>query len=129
MSDKMPEDATLHSIPIVEERLNVDKLVRSNSFRVSARTHAANVDVDEVLRSVRADVERVPIDRFVDDVPQIEERDGVTVIPVIEEVLVRRLLLREELHVRQVVEERRHTETVTLRYQDPAVERIEDEES
>lgn len=111
-------------LPIVEERLVVGKRERESIVRVSTRTRAEDVEVDETLVSLRADVRRVPVERFVDAVPEIEERDGVTVIPVVEEVLVKRLLLREELHVTQRRDEHRHRETVTLRTQDPVVERI-----
>lgn len=111
-------------LPVVEERLVVDKRVHDSIVRVSTRTRSEDVEVDETLVSLKADVQRVPVERFVDAVPQIEERDGVTVIPVVEEVLVKRLLLREELHVTQRRDERQHRETVTLRTQDPVVERL-----
>ena len=119
--DPRREEAVL---PVVEERLVVGKTARDSIVRVSTRTRSEDVDVDETLVSLKADVKRVSVERFVDEVPAIEERDGVTVIPVVEEVLVKRLLLREELHVTQVREERHHRETVTLRTQDPVVERL-----
>ena len=116
-------------IPVVEERLVVGKRERESIVRVSTRTRSEDVEVDEALVSLKADVKRVPVERFVDTVPEIEERDGVTVIPVVEEVLVKRLLLREELHVTQRREEHRHRETVTLRTQDPVVERLSADDS
>jgi len=55
-------------------------------------------------------VEHVPIGRMVETAPPVREEDGVTVIPVIEEVVVTetRLVLREELHVRRIPGTREH---------------------
>jgi hypothetical protein len=57
-------------------------------------------------------VERVPIDREVSETPSIREEDGVTIVPVVEEILVveRRLRLKEELHIKKV----RRTEDVEV---------------
>lgn len=111
-------------IPIAEERARIetrDRIV--GRVRVRTETREEDVEVSETLRSSRVEVERVPVDRFVDEVPEVREEDGVTIVPVMEEVLVRRLVLREELHVRRVEEEREHRETVTLRTQEPVVDR------
>ena len=113
-------------LPLAEERLKVDKTVTTSTVRVSTRTVSQDVAVDEMLTSVRADVTRVPVDRVIETVPEIEERDGVTIIPVFEEVLVRQLVLKEELHVRMVSEPKPFSETVTLRSQEPVVERLDD---
>ena len=115
------------TLPIAEERLVVDKIVRGATVRVSTRTRAERVEVDEMLTCVKAQVTRVPVGKVVETVPEIEERDGVTVIPVFEEVLVRQLVLKEELHVRTVSEPKAVRETVTLRSQEPVIERLEDD--
>jgi stress response protein YsnF len=49
------------------------------------------------------------------------------VIPVVEEILVveRRLVLKEEIHVRRVRTTTRHRETVTLREEEIVIERAE----
>ena len=115
-------------LPIAEERARIetrDRIV--GRVRVRTETREQDVEVAETLRSSHVEVERVPVDRFVDEVPEVREQDGVTIVPVMEEVLVRRLVLREELHVRRVEEEREHRETVTLRTQEPVVEREPEE--
>ena len=114
-------------IPLAEERASIavrDRVV--GRVRVSTRTREEDVELAETLRSSRVEVERVPVDAFVDEVPEVREEGNVTIVPVMEEVLVRRLLLREELHIRRIEEEREVRETVTLRTQDPVVERDPD---
>ena len=115
------------ALPLAEERLVVDKTSHDRRVRVSTRTVEQEVAVDEMLTSVQAEVTRVPVDRMIETVPEIEERDGVTVIPVFEEVLVRQLILKEELHVRTVTESKPFKETVTLRSQEPVVERFDED--
>lgn len=120
-ADEQKEEVVL---PLAEERVHVETRERVvGRVRVRTETRAEDVDVATTLRSSRVEVERVPVDRFVEEAPAVREEAGVTIIPVMEEVLVRRLLLREELHVRRVEEEREVHETVTLRSQEPVVER------
>ena len=115
-----------HVIPIVEERVRVARrTVETGRVRVTVRTRHAQVEVDEPLLERRAHVERVAVDRFVDEVPAVRTRGGVTIVPVVEEVLVKRLVLREELHISAVGQERRHRETVDLRVQEPTIERLD----
>jgi hypothetical protein len=111
-------------IPIVEERARIDTRDRIvGRVRVRTETRSENVELLDTLRSSRVEVERVPVDAFVDEPPEVREEGGVTIIPVLEEVLVRRLVLREEIHVRRIDEEREVRETVALRTQEPVIER------
>lgn len=112
-------------LTLANEELVVETVDHRSTVRVSTRTVREDVAVEENLRSVQADIQRVPIGRYIDTVPAVEQRDGVTIIPVVEEVLVKRLLLREEIHVRQVEEDRVHRETVELRRQEPVAERLD----
>ena len=52
------------------------------------------------------EVTRVPIDKVVETAPEIRTDGDVTIVPVLEEVLVveKRLVLKEELHIRRRVE-------------------------
>ena len=121
-TERLEEGETV--IPVVQERADIavrDRVV--GRVRVRTVTREEDVEVAETLRSSLIEVERVPRDVYVDEVPGPREEDGVTIIPVIEEVLVRRLILREEVHLRRVEEEREVRETVRLRTQDPVIER------
>lgn len=114
-------------LPLAEERLTVKTVERvTGRVRVGTRTRTEAVEIDEPLASAEAEFRRVPVDRVVVQVPEIREEDGVTIIPVVEEVLVRQLVLREEIHVRCVERERRLEGTVELRVQEPFVERDPD---
>lgn len=117
-------DREEHVLPVTEERLRVETRDRVvGRVKVRTETRSEDVEVAETLRASRVEVERVPVDRIVDEAPEVREEGGVTIIPVMEEVLVRRLIVREELHIRHVEEAQEVRETVTLRTQEPIVER------
>ncbi len=124
MSDDFREELVL---PLAEEVLRVGtRVVETGRVRVSLRTDTVEELVRETLRGRRAEVERVPIGRQVDEAPAVREENGVTVIPVVEEVLVveKRLVLREELHLRFVDEEHVAEQRVERRVQHAIVERV-----
>ena len=124
MDDDRHETAEEVVIPIAQERARIetrDRLV--GRVRVRTETREEDVELTETLRASRIEIDRVPVDKFVDEAPEIREEGDVTIVPVMEEVLVRRLLVREELHIRRITEEREVRETVTLRTQEPVVER------
>ena len=120
-----PTSTPHKNVELAEEHLVVDKVDHTSTIRVSTRTVEHDVEVDEMLRSVLAEVERIPIGRYIDSIPEIEERDGLMVVPIVEEVLVKRLVLKAELHVKMVAKTTPHRETVTLRTQTPTVERLD----
>ncbi|MGH8169250.1 MAG: DUF2382 domain-containing protein, partial [Steroidobacteraceae bacterium] len=81
--------------------------------------------VTDSLTSEHVQVERVPVEREVEAVPPIRQEGDTTIIPVVDEVLVieRRLVLREELHVRKERRVEKVEEPVTLRTMHAVVER------
>ena len=114
-------------IPLAEEELRVDeRTVTTGMVRVRTVVDVETELARATLDGEAVEVTRVPVDRMVDQPPAIRTDDGVTIIPIVEEVLVveKRLVLKEELHVRK----RKTTETVEipveLRKQRAVVERI-----
>ena len=114
-------------IPIAEEVARVEKR-EAVTGRVRVRTH-----VDVVHEPVRASLEqetvevtRVPIDREITQAPEVRTENGVTIVPVVEEVLVveKRLVLKEELHIRRHVRTEDVEVPVELRKERVEVERI-----
>ncbi len=72
-------------------------------MRVHVVTDEEATPANVTLRSERVEVERVPLGRVVESAPPVREENGVTIIPVMEEVVVTetRLVLKEELHIRR----------------------------
>jgi stress response protein YsnF len=113
-------------IPLVEETATVGK-----REGVTGRVRVQTV-TDTIEELARADVQRatveatrVTIDRMVETAPEIRTEGDVTIVPVVEEVLVveKRLVLKEELHIRRRVETETVEVPVSLRKQRAVVER------
>lgn len=114
-------------IPLVEEEVHLDKR-QVTTGRVQIRTL-----VDAVQETVRAsvaeetvEVTRVPVGREIDQAPEVRTEDGVTIMPVLEEVLVvgKRLVLKEELHIRRTTRSEDVDIPIELRRQRVEVERL-----
>lgn len=113
-------------LELAEERLIVAKEeVETGLYRVALNTESREEAVRTTLRDTRVEIRRVPIDRFVDEAPPTREEDGVTIIPVLEEVVVTRLRLVEEVRIRRVESAREHVETVNLRRENVVIEKAE----
>lgn len=111
------------SIPVVEEVASLSKrTVVTGTTTVDKHVQVHEQVISDTLRREGASVERVakgtPVDQ--DHPPQTRIEDGVTIIPVFEEVLVveKRLVLKEELHIRPFVEDVPFQQTVSLRRED-----------
>ena len=112
---------------LAEERLEVAKrVVETGRVRVRRTTAEKVQKVSVPLSSDTYEVTRVPIGKEVKTTPAVRETKTEIIIPVVEEVLVveRRLVLREELHIRKVRSVERHSEEFTLRVQEATVERV-----
>ncbi|MCP1538241.1 YsnF/AvaK domain-containing protein [Methylorubrum extorquens] len=118
------------TIPVIEETARIDKrVVEKGRVRVQTRTETTDDVLRETLRSDVVGVTRIPIDRVIAEgevAPTIRTENGVTIIPVLEEVLVveKRLILKEEVHIRQTSSGEAVEVPVTLRRQHAVVERV-----
>lgn len=117
-------------ISLAKESARIDKrVVETGRVRVRTRTETIEQVLRETLRSDAVGVTRLPVDRVVvegDPVPTVRTEDGVTIIPVLEEILVveKRLVLKEELHLRQTSTVEDVEVPVTLHKQHAVVERV-----
>ena len=116
-------------LPLIEETARIDKrAVETGRVRVSTRTETIEQVLRESLRSDQVEVTRVSLNRTLAEgeaLPQVRTENGVTIIPVLEEILVveKRLVLKEEVHVRQTTSGEDVEVPVRLRRQHAEVER------
>lgn len=121
---KSPERVT---VPLVAERARIGvREVPTGGVRVTRRPRRETVVVDEPLRRDEVVVERVRVNRFVDETPEPRWEGETFVVPVVEEVAVvtRRLRLVEEVRLRRRSVEQRRPQEVTLRREEAVVERV-----
>ena len=114
-------------IRLAAETLNVGKrVVETGRVRVR-RTTTERLEKIKVPLSVETvEIRRVPIGKPIKRKPRVRETANEIIIPVVEEVLVvaRRLVLKEELHIRKVRSTENHVEQVRLRQQNVTVDRV-----
>ncbi len=118
-------------IPIVEEKAHLEKReVTTGKVRVHTRVDVVQETVRASLEEEIVEVTRVPINREIDHAPEVRTENGVTIIPVVEEVLVveKRLVLKEELHIRRNVRTEDVEIPVELRKQRAEVEHTRPDE-
>ena len=118
------------TIPVVEETARIEKqAVETGRVRVRTETEVLDQVLRESLRSDTVGVTRVTINRTLAEgeaAPVARDEDGVTIIPVLEEILVveKRLVLREEVHIRRTSADENVEVPVTLRRQRAVAERV-----
>jgi uncharacterized protein (TIGR02271 family) len=114
-------------IRLAAETLSVGKrVVETGRVRVRRTTTERTQKINIPLTSENFEIRRVPIGKEIKKAPRVRETADEIIIPVVEEVVVfeRRLVLREELHVRKVRSVDKHVEEVTLRVQEATVDRV-----
>src|SRR4051812_16898692 len=127
MPEEVPPGETV--IPLAEERVTVAKReVETGRVQVALTTETETVIARETLRGRRIEVERVPVGRTLPEgepPPESREEGDTLVIPVVEEVavVVKRLVLREEVRLRFVTTETPFEEAVSVRRQKATVDR------
>ena len=112
---------------LLVEELSVGKQVlETGRLRVRRVTRERTEDVEVDEEHVEVEFERVPVGQVVEERPAMRETEDTIIIPVVEEIVVieRRLLLKEEIHVRKTRRVERRSEQVTLRSQDAEVLRL-----
>lgn len=122
--NQMGEDEVV--IPVIEETAEVSrKRLEKGRVKVTKEIHEREELVDEPTLSEEVEIERVPVNRSVDQAPEVRYEGDTVIIPVLEEVLVveKRLVLKEEVRVTRRRKSNRNPQRVKLRLEEVKVER------
>jgi uncharacterized protein (TIGR02271 family) len=118
-------EATQDALSIVEEELRVEKRqVATGRVTVRTTTEISEEVARATLEGETVEVTRVPVNREIAVAPSIRTEGDMTIIPVVEEVVVieKRLVLKEEIHLRRTVTREDVAVPVKLRKQRARVE-------
>ena len=122
----MAEPEEVAAIPLVEERLSVTKReVESGRLRVRISVDEREELVPVELAHDEIEIERIPKNVPLSELPGVRLEGNSTIIPVVEEVVVveKRLVLVEEIHVRRKTGRVTEEIPVTLRSEQASIER------
>jgi uncharacterized protein (TIGR02271 family) len=112
---------------LLEEDLSVGReRVETGRVRVRVVTHEHEEMVDVPLTREHVEVERIAIGREIESIPPRRQEGDTLIVPVVEEEVVvrRKLVLKEELHIKLVRSTEQHRESVTLRRQEAVIDRL-----
>jgi uncharacterized protein (TIGR02271 family) len=114
-------------VPVVAEELVVDRrAVETGRVRVTKTVHEQSEEVETLLERDEVEMERIPVNEFVDATVPIEYEGDRVIIPIYEEVAVveKRLLLKEKLVLTRRQVQERQVQPVTRRMEEAVVERL-----
>jgi uncharacterized protein (TIGR02271 family) len=114
-------------IPIVEERAAILKRkTLTEGVRVRTIVREEEATVEEPVATEAVEVERVPLDLWVEAPVPVRQEGETTIVTLIEEVVVveKRLRAIEEVRVTKRQDIEPSVQTVTLRREEAVVERL-----
>lgn len=123
--------ASEETLPLFAEEISVGvHKVATGRTRVRVTPTTTRETIPVSLTETAVQVERVPVGRYVDAMPPARTEGDTTILPVVEEqaVVTTRLFLREEVRIRVVRATRTESQTLDLRREDVAVERLPPEQ-
>lgn len=114
-------------VPLVSEEIRIEKRsVVTGKVRIQTIVDEVEEIARASLEEEQVQVTRVPIDREVQDRPSVRQEGDVLIVPLLEEIMVvqKKLVLREELHIRRLVTREDVEVPLTLRRERGVVERV-----
>jgi uncharacterized protein (TIGR02271 family) len=130
LSDERSSEAL--AVPVVAEVATVRKrrVDTGRGVRIRKTVSEREEVIDEPLEREELRIERVPINRVVDDgdLPAVRHEGDVTIVPVLEEVIVieKRTVLKEEVRITRVRRQVHEPQRVILRSEEVTTEEFVD---
>ena len=111
------ETLTGITIPVIEEKVSIEKkIIETGIVKVVKEVQQKEETINIDLISEEYFVEHIAKDEFVDDnIPATRQEGDVLIIPVLKEVMVKRVLLTEEIRVTKKIAQQSEPQNVTLR--------------
>lgn len=120
------DDAQSVVIPVIAESLRIEKqTVETGRVVLHKTVHVESQTVEVPLREEQVQVQRIAVNRYVDEAPPVRHEGETMIIPIVREeiVITKRLLLVEELHVHKQVLTTQTSQVVELRREEVTYER------
>lgn len=115
-------------IPLVAEVAVIEKrMVDSGLTRIKIRSSEYDEHLHEELLHETVEITRIPFDLRIETIPLVRREGDLTIIPIFEEVLhiEKRLILKEEIHIRHIQTAEMTEVSVSLRKEEAFVEHLD----
>jgi len=118
----------ISTIPVIEEFVQVEKgNIITAKVRIDKKIKEEEVKLEVPIEHEELEVERIPINQYIEGpAPKFRQEGETTIIPVLREVVEKRLVLVEELRLTKRKVQEKETKTVKLRKEEVTVERTEE---
>ncbi|RZK32483.1 MAG: DUF2382 domain-containing protein [Hymenobacter sp.] len=120
------DDAQSVVIPVIAESFRIEKqTVETGRVVLHKTVHVDSQTVEVPLREEQVQVQRIAVNRYVEEAPPVRHEGETMIIPIVREevVVTKRLLLIEELHVHKQVLTTQTSQIVELRREEVTYER------
>lgn len=122
----VPERRDERTIPVMTEDVIVErKVVERGGAIIEKKVLNEEVSFDIDLLNEEIKLERVQVNKYLDETPEPRHEGDTYIIPVIKEVMVKRLLLVEEIRITKEVHTVNRTERVNIRKEEVTVRQKE----
>ncbi|MGN6371018.1 MAG: YsnF/AvaK domain-containing protein [Phycisphaerae bacterium] len=112
------------TIPEIEEIADITKrVIDTGTIRITKHVREVERTFKPTLHDQHIRINRVEINRIVETAPEVRTEGDTTIIPVVEEVVVKLILLKEELHVTRQTAEKTQEVHTTLRREEVQITR------
>ena len=106
----------------MEEELHISiNEIEKNKITIEKKIETIPFKDTQNLESTSYSIQRVNKDILLDEVPEVKETENVTILPVFKEVMVKKILLVEEIHITKntvstenIVEEELRKEVINI---------------
>jgi stress response protein YsnF len=123
-------DTATVEVPVIHEDVVVGvRPVPGERVRVRRRVVTEEKLVETPFWREHVEVERIPSGVYVDRMPEPRQEGDTLIVPCVEEVIEKRLRVREELRIRVIREQHVDRRTVPLRRHEIQIEREPDVEA
>ncbi|MFN3405639.1 MAG: YsnF/AvaK domain-containing protein [Cytophagaceae bacterium] len=103
--EKMPENNSITNneiitIPVIEEDLKITIKEEKIPVKIEKNVISETFDIDIPLNNEEVSVERIPVNKEVEgEIPRVKTEGDKIVIPVLKEVIIKKTIITEEIHI------------------------------
>ena len=114
----------IKTIPVIEEKIAINKeVVETGSILISKHIEETIESVTVPLLHHEHDIEHEAINILIDNIPAVRYEGNTVIFPVVKEVLVKRVLLVEEIRITKRTVETNDEQQFSLRKESVTIER------
>lgn len=120
------KDQTDRIIPVVEEEVVIGKkIIKKGTVLIEKKIREEDNPVEMSVTSEVINIEHIPQNQIIDSRPDIRHEGGTIIIPVIKEIIVKKLMLVEEIRITKEIRTDMVRNNITLKKEEVSISRKE----